>query len=342
MQTYHCTRITRTQELTKICTSVRPVADINNGFVRPESPEQIGLSYLQSSYICELIERDHGFEALLAMLHGYRDGLGTVALFEEVLATDPETFDEQFEAYLQERFGGALLALGEASESAPRTAPPSFEELEAAAEERPGHFGSQLAYGRALFDEERADEAIPVLERAKELFPNFVGAGSPYHLLARIFGEREDDARVAEELEGLIAIDENSYESRIELAAIRAKLGDSAAAAAILDEAVYVFPYEAEMQRNRASYHLAAGNIEGVVEAREVLVALNPVDRAQALFDLSQAQRDSGDRVSARRTVLSALEVAPGFEPAQRLLLELYEDPPTKTSNGPREGGGAR
>ena len=43
----------------------------------------------------------------------------------------------------------------------------------------------------------------------------------------------------------------------------------------------------------------------------------------EAPDDVALAQRDAGDRAGARRSVLRALDVAPNFEPALELLLEL-------------------
>jgi Tfp pilus assembly protein PilF len=45
---------------------------------------------------------------------------------------------------------------------------------------------------------------------------------------------------------------------------------------------------------------------------------------AQALYDLAEAQLAAGDPQAARRQVLRALEIAPSFEAAQRLLLKLH------------------
>jgi Tfp pilus assembly protein PilF len=54
-------------------------------------------------------------------------------------------------------------------------------------------------------------------------------------------------------------------------------------------------------------------------------VALNPVDRAEAFYQLAVAYRDAGAPADARRSVLRALEEAPHFERAQELLLALRD-----------------
>ena len=59
------------------------------------------------------------------------------------------------------------------------------------------------------------------------------------------------------------------------------------------------------------------------VRERAAIVALGPVDRADAYYQLALAQHEAGDDVHARTSVLRALEEAPNFEKAQTLLLTL-------------------
>ena len=66
---------------------------------------------------------------------------------------------------------------------------------------------------------------------------------------------------------------------------------------------------------------------------RRAVLALAPVDLAEARFQLARALLAAGDRTAAKREVLLALEGAPTFAPAQELLLTLVD--------GPRAGGGA-
>ena len=53
------------------------------------------------------------------------------------------------------------------------------------------------------------------------------------------------------------------------------------------------------------------------------LVASNPLDKAAAEFNLAQAYFAAGQNSKAEESVLAALETAPGYRPAQKLLLEL-------------------
>src|SRR5690606_14929423 len=96
-----------------------------------------------------------------------------------------------------------------------------------------------------------------------------------------------------------------------------------AGAAETLTRAVYIHPYDPDLYRQLAAHHEAAANAAGVVHAREALVALGPTDRAEALYQLAVALHRAGDHAAARRTVLQALEIAPNYEAAQMLLLEV-------------------
>ena len=61
------------------------------------------------------------------------------------------------------------------------------------------------------------------------------------------------------------------------------------------------------------------------------LLALDPVDKAEAHYQLAAAYFQAGNRSSAREQILYALEIAPNYSAAQELLLSLWQ---AKTSGG--------
>ncbi len=162
-----------------------PIRELNNGFIRPTYPQQIGISYYQASLICELIEKEYGLDALLDILAGYRQGTDTESIFVNVLGCDPECFDEKLAEDLKERFGEAAASLPMPTEGdeVQVSTPESVVER---AQEAPDDFLAQLAMGMKLLHEENLDEASKYLERAKKLFPDYAGPDSPYWHLAQI------------------------------------------------------------------------------------------------------------------------------------------------------------
>ena len=319
------------------------IAEINDGFVRPRFPNQILLSYFQASLICDWIEENYGFDAILTMLAGYRDGRSTEEVFEEAMSLALEDFDERFFGHLQARFGSAVAALGDAppssseeeqesGEGGPSRAPtrnpferrePNLEQLALAAKERPDDFRIQMTYGYALFREERFAEAEEPLSRGRDLFPEYVGAGNAYTLLAEIYRQQEREEEAIEALMTLVASNEMAWDEHLALAELLAGAGRDEQEAEILERSLYISPYDLDVHRRLAELASASDRFGLAVRERAALVALDPPDRAVAFYELALAQRNAGLPERARRTVLRSLEVAPGYDPAQELLLEL-------------------
>ena len=318
---------------------LHPVSTLNDGFVRPSYPEQVGHSYYQASLVSELIERDWGLAALVGMLHGYRDGLTTPQVLQRVLKIDAAELDRRFDAYMRERFAGPLAAIPAPRDSTtPGAIPGTFttEAVVRRAERSPGDWVAQMQAGRALVKEGEHARAVPFLERAKALFPQYAGADNPYQHLATIHLARGDRRAAAAELVALTGLDENQYEANVQLAELLTGIGDTAGASAALERAIYIHPYDAVVHERLAALHASRREFAKAVIERQAILALNPVDRPGALYELALAHRDAGDVAAARRAVMQALEVAPGYADAQTLLLSLPRSGSSTSGARPR------
>ena len=300
---------------------LKKVSELNDGFMRPEYPEQVIFSYYQASLVFQLIESTRGYRAIRAMLDGYRQGKSTAELMQSVLGTTEERFDEDFDAYLRERFRAPLAGLAPVGEVPPPEAGiPALVEFVRA---HPGDLVARMRLGALLTGAERYEEARPHLTEALRVFPEYGGHDSPYRYLARIHAAQGDRERAVAALARLNALSESDYEALLEEADLLADLGRDAEVARVLGRAIQVYPYEMSLHTRLAELASASGDHATAVREREAVVALGPTDRADALYRLALVQRDAGDRAAARRSVLRALEVAPNFEAALELLLEL-------------------
>jgi hypothetical protein len=68
---------------------------------------------------------------------------------------------------------------------------------------------------------------------------------------------------------------------------------------------------------------MAAGDSSRAVREYRALTAMSPADPAAAHFQLAQALTDAKRLEEAKDELLLALEAAPGYRPAQKLLLEI-------------------
>jgi tetratricopeptide (TPR) repeat protein len=187
----------------------------------------------------------------------------------------------------------------------------------------PGDLLGRLRLGALLLRQERLDEAEEHFREAMRMFPEYGEADSPYWFLAQIHRERGELERAAAALARLNALSESNYTALLQQAEILEQLGRLEEGAAALNEAVLVWPYDMALHQRLAGLNTSVGNHAEAVRERAAVVALGPPDRAEALYLLAMAERAAGDGTAARRSVLRALEIAPNYQQALELLLEL-------------------
>ncbi len=306
---------------------LHPVSQMNLGFIRPEYPEQVVYSYYQASLVFELLEEEWGLESILAMLDGFRRGLSNDQVFMEVLGQSPEAFDDTFDEFVRARWGDQMRAValpedGEGVRFLHREGV-GTDALRLWVREDPGSFLARLALGRALFMEGRYEEAEPELSTALSLFPEYGGSDGPLIYLAQIHRRNGELERAAMALNRLGSLSEKLPDVHFQEAELWLELGERTAAIGALEKVVEIVPFDLGPHETLAAQYEEEGDWQGAVRERRAVVALDPPDRAGAHYRFARALARSGDREEARTQVLRALEIAPTFEPALELLLEL-------------------
>ncbi len=301
-----------------------PVSKINEGFARPRYREHLSHSYLQASLVCELIEEDHGFDAILALLDAYRDGYTGAEAIRIGLGLEPDDLDNRFDEYLRARYRGPLRALDAAAKRAPTERRPTVAapDLKALADADESDFIAQLSAGTALA-QQNSEEAIEYLERAKQLFPGYAGADSAYVHLARIHEARGDLTAAVTELRTLLSLNETLLPAYLKVADLLEQAGRSHEASDYLQRSMFIDPWDISRHEQLALARESLEQWGAAVQERAAVVALAPVDRASALYRLAFAHDRRGDTRAARRAVVAALELAPGYREAQELLLAI-------------------
>ncbi len=301
-----------------------PIAELNGGFLRPQFPGQLALSYFQAGKACEFIEARFGFARILAMLERFK-GYGSLEdTLKQVLGLSPPEFDRQFMAYLESTLGTALEHVDfETLQQKDLMRTP--ERLEALLDKQPNNFFANLRM--AGYHRERGEEeaAIRLLSRAKAVFPAYTGSDSPYRQLSEIYQQRGRTEAAIRELQQLTDILGTDVESLTTLATWLQKAGRSGEARAALERAIYVYPFDRATHKQLAVLFMQQQEPKLAVREYRALLALQPTDRAAAHLNLARALLRLGRRTEAKAEVLSALEIAPSFEPAQALLLSLVE-----------------
>lgn len=302
--------------------------DLNDGFQRPKSPDQVALSYFQAGWICEHLASRFGFEGIRGMLVAYGEGKTTEEVFESVLHQSVDEVDAEFQKMLAETLKPVIQHMAPPAEGMDVSDPRSMgdiDRLRELAAEKPDNYFVNLHLGRKLLLDEKFQEAIPFLEKAKTLFPTFAGINSPYDLLVQAYRGLGDNGELMEALRQWWEVSPKVADTAIELAELLDGAGRRDDAVRYLEEAMYADPMRPEVHTELGRLYLAADRGADAVSEFQIVLAMKPSDIAAARYNLAQGLAATGERDAAKRQVLLALEVAPGYPEAQRLLLKLVQ-----------------
>jgi tetratricopeptide (TPR) repeat protein len=279
-----------------------PVARLDRGFVYPEYPGQVIVSYFQAGTICDFVKAKWGEEKLLDMVHSYAQLQTTAQAIEQNIGLAPEEFDKQYLAWLDQKYGAEAAHFDQWSEK--------LKALVSAAQQK--QYDAVLAQGQA----------------AIALYPEYVGDANVYELMADADKAKSDAKAEAAMLTAYEHQGGTSPELLKRLATLEQAAGESTEAAATLARVNYIYPVKDEDLHRRLGDMLYAGKkYDGAIREYNALVASHPIDKVGAEFSLAQAYYGAGERDKAEECVLAALETAPGYRPAQKLLLELQQAP---------------
>ncbi len=297
--------------------------DLDAAFLRPTAPDQVPLAYFQASLVCDFIDEKYGFDKMLQILAAYKEGAKTPDVFKRALAISTSDFDKAFFEWLNQKTQPLIDAIGTGPVAAASGQPPAKEALEAIVKAKPNDYFARLRLGTMYKSEKQDDLALEHLRRAAEVFPYYGGEGNPHGLIADILEARGQKAEAAAALETLTRFTETNVEVFKKLAQLRAELGDRVGARNALLTSFYIYPFEASLHKLAGDIYLEQGSAGEAVREFRVVLALEPPDLAEAHYDLARSLDAAGNRVEAKREVLRSLEIAPGFEKAQELLLKL-------------------
>jgi tetratricopeptide (TPR) repeat protein len=223
---------------------------------------------------------------------------------------------------MRERYAAPLAALKDSLKAGTET-PPA--QLLALANASPRSYRIQMLAAVTLAKAGQTDTAITLLERARDLFPEYGGADGAYAGLAQLYRTKGDKKKEADALSQYVLHNESDYAAHLELASLRTLAHDAAGAADALDRALYIDPYDVATHQALADLYQGLGDKEKRVRERRAIVALAPADKSEAYFQLALAYHDAADDVNARRAVLRSLEDAPNYAKAQELLLQIVD-----------------
>jgi tetratricopeptide (TPR) repeat protein len=167
------------------------------------------------------------------------------------------------------------------------------------------------------------DDAIREGEAIRDMYTDYVEMGSVYESLAQAWLGKGDKAKATEELALYSKVGGRDPQSLKELSKLLEEQGHKPEAAAVLERLNLIYLEDDVAHSRLGQLSLDLGHAKIAEREYQAVLDLKPADPAAAHLGLALAYKMENRPDQERDEVISALEAAPNFKPAQKLLLEL-------------------
>ena len=276
-----------------------PIDSLDSGFVRPTYNGQVQVSYTQAGLICDFIANEWGHDALVTMLDAFSNNASTSEALIAAIGMGGREFDLKFAEHIEATYGELARALDD-------------------------YKIATRQLGRAI----QAEDWVSVTVLARNVIdrdPLRVGGDNAYEVLAKSLREQGNEEDAMDVLLNWHKLGGHGVESLRTLVRDLRKRERFDEAAKVMESINWVSPYVVEEHRWLGDYYLEKEQTSLAIREYDALLGLQPEDPAEALLGKARASMQIGDKDKAKREVLYALEHAPFFRKAQKLLLEFNE-----------------
>lgn len=319
-----------------------PVSKLSGAFLTPKSGEHMQFAYYESSLVVEFLVRKFGFASLQRVLRDLAGGEDINRAIEHHTAP-MEAIEKDFAAFARERAAqlapgldwekplpGALADVDKSTDRPGRRprvldvltqgdAGGSFSDWLA---KHPTNFWGLTAQAKKLIDDKKWAEAKAPLKKLQDLYPGYSGSDNAYLLLAVVHRNLNETELEREALARLAEINGENTEAFLRLMELAAAAKEWPAVVLNAERFLAVNPLVSPPHRFLARASEELNRPTQAVAGWQTLLLLDPPDPAEVHFRLAKLLHQAGDP-DARRHVLQALEEAPRYRDAHRLLLEI-------------------
>ena len=347
-----------------------PVSKLSAAFISPKSELHMQFAYYESSLVVEFIVQRFGIEHLKAILRDLGQGLEINQAIATNTAPI-EKLEEDFAKFARERAEQlapgldwekpdwakpeGALALDASRSLFPLTNAPAIDHQTNSSSggisrrpltprtpvdresqvaqwlaDHPTNYYALTDQAQRLLEQKKFQDAKAPLQKLVELYPAQKGEDSAWAMLASVHRALDETNAERQVLVRLAELDDAAPDAYARLMELGAAAQDWPGVLQNARRYLAVNPLVAQPYRflAQASDHL--GDSPTAILAYRALLQLNPLDPAEVHFRLAELLHRAGDP-EAKRHLLQALEEAPRYRAALRLLLQIEnESPQTK------------
>jgi tetratricopeptide (TPR) repeat protein len=308
---------------------LKPIDDLSAAFMAPDDDLHLQFAYYESMLVVEFIVQKFGHDALQNILRDLADGMQ----INDAIAkntTKIGDLNKEFKDYAKSIADGLAPDLDWAK--------PKFQasgDLDPAwAVAHPNNYWVLDEQASDFIEQKKFVEAKAPLQKIINAYPAQIGPASAAHRLAeihRLLGETNEEAVI---LRKLATRDGEALDVYVRLMQVDSAQGDWKATLENADRARAVNPLILPPNERQFTALQKSDRPAEAIAAGERLLKLAPPDPTEVHFELAELMADNAPD-AARMHVLQALEEAPRFKAAQKLLLKLGPSPEGKSDDKP-------
>jgi tetratricopeptide (TPR) repeat protein len=301
-----------------------PVSELSAAFLSPPTPMHLQFAYYESALVVEFMVERFGFDALKAILAD----LGKGEEINEAIArhTAPlKQIERQFEAFARRRAESLAPEVDWEQPEKGQIDPADPEAVTDWLAKHPNSFWGLQFQAASLLAEEQWEEAKRPLQKLISLYPEYVGEGNAYQLLALAHRKLDETDQEQQVLDELAAISADAADAYVRLMEINEEKQDWSGVVENGDKYLAVYPMLASVYGRMGRAEEQLGLDGQAVESYRRLLLLDPADPVEVNYRLARLLRQR-DPDAAKRHILEALADAPRFRQGHRLLLQITDE----------------
>lgn len=295
-----------------------PVSQLSGAFMRPPSPAHLQFAYYESSLVVEFIIENHGLPAMIDVLNELSIGTPinkALALHVEGI----ESLDNRFKEFATSRANGFAP---EVDWTTPEAIPTNadLDYWRQWNQKHPNNLPGMVAEANLMIELEQFSEAVELLTLANERCPEEL---SVYPGLSRAYRGLNQTEKEFETLKRYATFEASEPSLYLRLLEISSAKEDWESVARYANRLAAVNPLSPIPHQFLAQASERTEDWQSAAAALRVLAEMNPLDIADVRYRLSRSYFRLSQMDQAKRQALLALEQAPRYRDAHRLLLEI-------------------
>lgn len=297
-----------------------PVGELSSAFLAPEDNLHLQFAYYESSIVVEYLVEHYGLQNLKKLLVELGEGTEINEAIEMHMAPLKEVekgFDE-FAKNLAKEMAPEL------DFEKPEDNPFLPDDVEVLETMYSNNYWVLRQKAQRLMSEEKWEEAKAPLEKLIELYPKQTERDSAYALMAAVHRQLNEIDEEHEMLEKIVSLVSDAHEALSRLMELDSANEDWLAVTKDAQRYLAINPLKPQPYQYLADASEHTGDDQTAINAYQALLELDPADPAHVHYRLAVLLERAGDP-AAKRHVLQALEEAPRFRDAHKLLLKIVD-----------------